>query len=337
MNEQLTTLKEAEAPLDAAVVRAVILEKNLAKLDDGQRVAYVKKICELVGISWISKPFDIIKMPGVGEILYANKSCGSQLRKVYGIALAIVETWEAAGNIFVKIHARDKFGREDEDIGFAPIAGLKGEKHGNAFLKAVTKGKRRVTLSICGLGFLDETEVEDALAVSTAPYPVKEGGLFASLAEPGEAVVLGVAEGPPPAWAEPPETVAIEETEFTEVSVIPTKREVADGLAAVIEEATDEFNSGTDPAECDALVEAFVERLPEESRDLIPFWKEALNLSINTEMSPVEAIKAAADEFVYEESRDNQESEPEPRKRPKGLGVTLREDRRSEGTHLDLR
>ena len=31
---------------------------------------------------------------------------------------------------------------------------------GNALMKAVTKAKRRVTLSICGLGMLDETEVE---------------------------------------------------------------------------------------------------------------------------------------------------------------------------------
>jgi len=41
------------------------------------------------------------------------------------------------------------------------IAGLRGEAASNAVMKAVTKAKRRVTLSICGLRFLDETEVED--------------------------------------------------------------------------------------------------------------------------------------------------------------------------------
>jgi hypothetical protein len=30
----------------------------------------------------------------------------------------------------------------------------------NAQMKAVTKGKRRLTLSLCGLGWLDETEIE---------------------------------------------------------------------------------------------------------------------------------------------------------------------------------
>ena len=35
-------------------------------------------------------------------------------------------------------------------------------------LKAVTKAKRRTTLSICGLGMLDETEVEDILVKDKA-------------------------------------------------------------------------------------------------------------------------------------------------------------------------
>ena len=40
------------------------------------------------------------------------------------------------------------------------IKGLAGDALVNAKLKAITKAKRRVTLSICGLGFLDETEIE---------------------------------------------------------------------------------------------------------------------------------------------------------------------------------
>jgi hypothetical protein len=51
-------------------------------------------------------------------------------------------------------------GRQDESIGAVNIAGLKGENRANAMMKAETKAKRRVTLSICGLGLLDETEVE---------------------------------------------------------------------------------------------------------------------------------------------------------------------------------
>ena len=40
------------------------------------------------------------------------------------------------------------------------IAGLKGEAKANAIMKAETKAKRRVTLSIVGLGWTDESEVD---------------------------------------------------------------------------------------------------------------------------------------------------------------------------------
>jgi hypothetical protein len=52
-------------------------------------------------------------------------------------------------------------GRTDAAKGAVNISGLKGEALANALMKAETKAKRRATLSICGLGFLDETEVED--------------------------------------------------------------------------------------------------------------------------------------------------------------------------------
>ncbi len=51
-------------------------------------------------------------------------------------------------------------GRTDESIGAVPIDTLKGESRANAMMKAETKAKRRVTLSISGLGMLDESELE---------------------------------------------------------------------------------------------------------------------------------------------------------------------------------
>nr|MBA2706681.1 hypothetical protein [Gemmatimonadaceae bacterium] len=46
------------------------------------------------------------------------------------------------------------------DIGVVTMGALKGDALANALMKAVTKAKRRVTFSICGLGTLDETELE---------------------------------------------------------------------------------------------------------------------------------------------------------------------------------
>ena len=61
--------------------------------------------------------------------------------------------------MIVHARAKDKTGRDDEDYGVVAFKGGGGEFAANAMMKAVTKAKRRVTLSISGLGFLDETEV----------------------------------------------------------------------------------------------------------------------------------------------------------------------------------
>ena len=57
--------------------------------------------------------------------------------------------------------AEDKTGRCDESTGIVNITGLKGTDLANELMKAETKAKRRVTLSICGLGMLDESEIDD--------------------------------------------------------------------------------------------------------------------------------------------------------------------------------
>jgi hypothetical protein len=52
---------------------------------------------------------------------------------------------------------------------------LKGEALANAIMKCETKAKRRVTLSICGLGLLDELDVETLpTVVSDVAQPVAQ-------------------------------------------------------------------------------------------------------------------------------------------------------------------
>jgi hypothetical protein len=60
----------------------------------------------------------------------------------------------------VTARAKDRQGREDESTGAVTVGNLRGDALANALMKAETKAKRRVTLSIAGLGWLDETELE---------------------------------------------------------------------------------------------------------------------------------------------------------------------------------
>jgi hypothetical protein len=51
-------------------------------------------------------------------------------------------------------------GRCDESIGAVFLGQAQGEARANLLMKAESKAKRRVTLSLCGLAVLDELEVE---------------------------------------------------------------------------------------------------------------------------------------------------------------------------------
>jgi hypothetical protein len=76
----------------------------------------------------------------------------------------VVSQQRSGDLLIVTARASTPDGRTDEEIGVVSLndnAGkpLTGEGLANAMMRGVTKAKRRVTLSICGLGWLDETEV----------------------------------------------------------------------------------------------------------------------------------------------------------------------------------
>lgn len=142
-----------------AIIEQVITAGDLEKLTPAQRTAYYVETCRTIGLNPMTKPFDYIKLNG-RLVLYATKGATDQLRQIRGVSVRIVSQ-ETVGDLYVvTVEAADRDGRTDSDMGAVNIKGLGGDALVNAMLKAVTKAKRRVTLSICGLGMLDETEIE---------------------------------------------------------------------------------------------------------------------------------------------------------------------------------
>lgn len=153
------------------IMESVLLKGDIARLTPDERVRYYGEVCRSMGLNPLTKPFEFIILNGKLQ-LYALRACTDQLRKINGISLEIVSRDIADDVLTVHVRARDNSGRSDEDLGavsFPPT--LKGEARANAELKAVTKAKRRATLSICGLGWLDETEIEDIPAAAKRPAP----------------------------------------------------------------------------------------------------------------------------------------------------------------------
>jgi hypothetical protein len=143
---------------------------DLSKLTPIERVSYYKQVCQSLGLNPLTKPFDYITLNG-RLTLYARKDSTDQLRKIHGVSITKLERERIDDVYTVTAYAVDREGRQDSSIGAVNIAGIKGDALANALMKAETKAKRRVTLSLCGLGILDETEIEtitDARRVSVA-------------------------------------------------------------------------------------------------------------------------------------------------------------------------
>ena len=154
----------------AEALEALIIKGDLSALTPEQRVTYYKQVCDSIGVNPLTQPFQYMTLQGK-LILYATRGCADQLRKLHGINIEIVSQEVADGLMTVHARARDATGRIDEDLGAVPFPDtLRGEPRANQILKCVTKSKRRVTLSIAGLGnFLDETEVESIPGAEKVP------------------------------------------------------------------------------------------------------------------------------------------------------------------------
>ncbi len=152
----------AVAPISMDLQEKALLGGDLSRLSVGERLSYYNSVCESLGLNPLTRPFEYITLNGK-LVLYARKDCTEQLRTNRCISVKILSREVVEGVYVVTAQASETVAhhqRTDESIGAVPIANLQGDMKANAMMKAETKAKRRVTLSICGLGMLDETELE---------------------------------------------------------------------------------------------------------------------------------------------------------------------------------
>jgi hypothetical protein len=150
---------EATLPIDPNIAERALVVGDLAALPPDQRLAYYQAVCASLGLNPLTRPFAYIEL-NRKLVLYALRDCAEQLRRKHHVSTVIVARERHDDLYVVTARATLPDGRCDESIGAVPLQGLRGEGLANALMKAETKAKRRVTLSICGLGMLDETEAD---------------------------------------------------------------------------------------------------------------------------------------------------------------------------------
>jgi hypothetical protein len=182
MSDTAIATTSQNPPSEIAGIEKILTTGDLASIDETTRVKFYLAVCQSVGLNPLTKPFEYLTLDG-RMVLYANKGCAEQLRVTRNVSVKIIERRDEEGTYTVTAQATLPDGRTDEATGTVAIEKeegewltssggkryfkgtgefkrLRGDALANAKMKAETKAKRRVTLSICGLGMLDESELD---------------------------------------------------------------------------------------------------------------------------------------------------------------------------------
>lgn len=182
----------AVVTLDSAIQSSIVLRGDLSGLNEDQKKQYYLYRCKQVGLDPAAKPFDLLTLNGK-QILYANAGATQQLCALHKLSTQITHRERVDGIYLVSVRCTGADGRVSENQGAVDVGNLVGERLANAILKATTKAIRRSVLAHCGLGMLDETEVEtipeariqpmvvtekvEPVQIQEPPKPIKKGGV----------------------------------------------------------------------------------------------------------------------------------------------------------------
>lgn len=150
-------------------IEKALVGGDLARLNADQRVEYYNKVCTSLGLNPLTQPLAYTTLNGKLQ-LYARKDATDQLRRIYDVSVDTLQhDFKETLGLYVVTAIGKRGGRNDASTGAVSVKGLSGDNLANAIMKAETKAKRRLTLSLCGLGMLDVSEVESSNTVVSEP------------------------------------------------------------------------------------------------------------------------------------------------------------------------
>lgn len=154
---QVTKKPKGKTGIDK-VLEKIIVNGDLSLLTKEERLEYYRHMCKKHSVDMDTRPFEFIWLDN-RMVLYATKACSDQLRIKHSISVKSLEILQIQELIVAKVTIVDKTGREDSDVGAVSLSGNSKLNAADMVMTAVTKAKRRATLSMCGVSILDETEI----------------------------------------------------------------------------------------------------------------------------------------------------------------------------------
>lgn len=159
MSNVVNLQKQEVITIDPAIIESIVTKGDLSGLNQVQKVQYYNYRCKQIGLDPSAKPFDLLNLSGK-QVLYANAGATQQLCNIHRLSTQITSKERVDDIYVVSVRVTGADGRSSENQGAVHIGGLRGDALANAILKCTTKAIRRSVLAHCGLGMLDETEVE---------------------------------------------------------------------------------------------------------------------------------------------------------------------------------
>ena len=155
-----------DAKTQAKVVESLVLRGDMSGLGPVERARHYVHMCSTLGLNPASQPFAYLRLNGK-EVLYATRGATDQLAAMHKLTRKIIDGPKVVDIAGTKVaicvaEAWHPNGRVETATATLPLVDPV-----NLYMKLETKAKRRVTLSILGLGVLDETEID------TIPESVK--------------------------------------------------------------------------------------------------------------------------------------------------------------------
>ncbi len=167
-----TASDRADFPVDTKtgqkVVESFVVRGDLSGLSPSERARFYVQMCEGLGLNPNAQPFAFLRLNGK-EVLYATRGATDQLAAMHRVNREIVDgpkVIDLAGTklVYAVCRATHPNGRVETATATVPLADPM-----NVLMKCETKAKRRATLSILGLGVLDELELETIPAAAQEP------------------------------------------------------------------------------------------------------------------------------------------------------------------------
>jgi len=194
-NKELRADITVDARTQSRVIESLVLRGDLSGLAPQDRARFYVQMCEGLGLNPSAQPFAFLRLNGK-EVLYATRGATDQLAAIHRINREIVDgpkVIDLAGTklVYAVCRASHPNGRVETATATVPLVDPM-----NVLMKAETKAKRRATLSILGLGLLDEMELE------TIPANVQEPGGGVDFSQLSSQPADPVAQEEPPAGAE---------------------------------------------------------------------------------------------------------------------------------------